>query len=516
MGKVKRNFITNIFLNISIFRVVYLCVLFFCSFCFVEIFANCIKYAMIIWGFVLIYYYYIKPKRYLDIMYARWLIGFIGVFLVTSVLHMADNFLNFFLNIVLLCHVVICFFILYGMHTERNKRRKRRELYIISTIILLATTVVMVISFISLLWGEQNIKFLMSDYSMVIFENRFTGIFINPNLLAFYGVVAIFLAHILSKTELYSECGIKRLIPNWLLVVCVVINLVGIFLSDSNGSLLLLACYVIGNFIYSFFGYVKLLDIKKLLFGAGTIVISIVIVVGVLLGMRISLNKAVSVALSAGNAMSQSQVIDPAPNNVTKPETIPEKNNNKMGVVTFAHENDNLDSGRLALLQQATYIFYNNPILGVGKENIIFYGEKLLDKGLRYSDLHNGYLTILVSNGLVGFAIFIGFAVSLGRHCIKSLFFEKRNLGKSPYVCLFAFIFAYCIYSVIEKTLLLEHTYMVAIFWYVLGYASCYMKKYDHIDEKFDFKMLFKKNVATQDENIDIIDKPTEIEDEYN
>lgn len=513
MAKVKRNFITNVFLNISIFRIVYLCTLFFGSLCFTEVFANGVKYAMLIWGFILIYYYYIKPVRYLEIMYARWLVGFIGASLVTAVLHLADNFLQ---NIVLLCHVIICFFILYGMHTERNKRRKKWEFYVTSVIVLLATTGIMIISLISLFWGEQNIKFFMSNYHMVIYENRFTGIFTNPNLLAFYGVVAVFFAHILSKSELYSECGIKKSLPNWFLIICIAINVVGVFLSDSNGSLLLLACYVIGYFIYISFRCIKLMNIKKIFFGAGMVVISAMIIVGALIGLRICSNKVVSMALSASNAESQSQVVDPAPNGVPKSEVVPDKNNDKMGVVTFAHKNENLDSGRLALLQQATYIFYNNPIMGVGKENIVLYGEKLLDKGLKYSDLHNGYLTILVSNGLVGFIIFIGFAVSLCRHCVKSLFFEERNLIKSPFVCLFAFIFAYCIYAVIEKTLLLEHTYMVVIFWYVLGYASCYMKKYNHIDEKFDFKVLFNKDIDTKDENIDIIDKPTEIAVEYN
>ena len=51
---------------------------------------------------------------------------------------------------------------------------------------------------------------------------------------------------------------------------------------------------------------------------------------------------------------------------------------------------------------------------------------------------------------------------------------------------------------------------MVVIFWYVLGYASCYMKRYDHIDDKFDVKSLFVRKEA--DNNIDIIDIPTEDE----
>lgn len=80
----------------------------------------------------------------------------------------------------------------------------------------------------------------------------------------------------------------------------------------------------------------------------------------------------------------------------------------------------------------------------MGKENIVLYADRLLEKGLKYSDLHNGYLTILVSNGLIGFVLFIGFAVALGRHCIKSLFLEKKNLKKVRFhVCLHLFCLLY-------------------------------------------------------------------------
>lgn len=495
MARLKRNSANNVFLNISTFRIVYLCSMFLGSFFFVEPIGHAIKYLSLVWAFIIIYHYYFKPKRFLKVLHSRWLILFLVATLTTAFIHIMDNF---FLNILLLLHAVVCFFVLFGMHTERNKKRVRKELYIVASIILIATTVGMIASFAVLPLGASQMKFLYSTYKFVIYENRFTGIFINPNLLGFYSVLAIVMAHILSKDELYSNIGKAVRFPLWFLIATSVINLIGLFMSDSNGAILLLAGYIAGISIYKFLGGMPSINIPALMLRGVAIILVAVISLGLLLSVRSVVNKSASYLMNQNH-----QIVEQKPN---KPAV---KNNNK-NIVTFAHENENLDSGRLALLEKAIKIFYNYPILGVGKENIVLFGQRLLDKGLKYTDLHNGYLTILVSNGLVGFVLFIGFAVSMCRQTIKSLFLEKRNLKNSPFVCLFAFVFAYCIYAVIEKTMLWEHTFMVATFWYMLGYLSYYVKKYDHNDDSFNFKALIPNKKQSISQEIDAIDIPTD------
>lgn len=507
----KRSIIANTFLNVSCFRMIYLCVMFFTSFCYLDVIFTVVKYIMIPWGLVLIYFYYIRPRRIKEIMHIKWLLSFLVASLFTILIHITDNFIQ---NIAIWFHIIISFFIIYGMHTERNKRRKRKELYIFALFTLIATTFAMILCFISLAFGRCDASFMWSKYHIVIYENRFTGIFTNPNLLAFYSVVAIVSAHILSKDDLYTECRKKRILKNWFLISCVIINMLGLFLSDSNGSILLITCYIIGNVFYYLFGSAKSIGIKRFIIKAVSSCIALVICMGGLLGLRICSNKAVSVVLSAGNAMVESNAINPEHKNEGIKEN-PPKNDGisepEKSIVTFAHENENLDSGRIKLLQNAVVIFYNNPVFGVGKENITLYGDRLLEKGMKYNDLHNGYLTILVSYGLVGFIFFMGFAVSVVNRCIRSIFLEKKDLKISPYVCLFAFAFAYCIYSIIEKALLLEQSYMVIIFWYIIGYASCYMQKYDHINEKFSIRLLFSEKILGKADrhSIDNIDIPT-------
>ncbi len=306
---------------------------------------------------------------------------------------------------------------------------------------------------------------------------------------------------------IYHRINKVKRFPKWLLITASVINLIGVFMSDSNGAILLLVGYILGFAIYKLLGGVPQLTIKKLFLKVIALMLVAVVSLALLLSVRSVVNKSASYIINSSNNISQQaedKPIDKKPPNM----------------VTFAHENDNLDSGRLKLLEKAIVVFYNNPIIGVGKENIVLFGKRLLETGFKYSDLHNGYLTILVSNGLVGFVLFIGFAVSIGKTSVKSLFLEKRSFKNNPYPCLFAFIFAYCIYAVIEKAMLWEHSFMVAIFWYMLGYLSCYVKKYDHEDDTFDIKMLFATKSKADDacensdkpelEEINIIDVPTD------
>ena len=58
--------------------------------------------------------------------------------------------------------------------------------------------------------------------------------------------------------------------------------------------------------------------------------------------------------------------------------------------------------------------------------------------------------------------------------------------------------------------MLWEHTFMVAVFWYMLGYMSYYVKKYDHNDESFNFKAPIPNKKQSINKEIDSIDIPTD------
>ena len=151
--------------------------------------------------------------------------------------------------------------------------------------------------------------------------------------------------------------------------------------------------------------------------------------------------------------------------------------------VTFGHENKNIDSGRFKLWKESINLFKISPFIGISNGNIVFYSEVYSNGVLNYSyhksDLHNGYLTILVSTGIIGFLLFGIFGFRFAKHSAQHLFLQKKTFRNDVYPCLFAFLFAYLIYAMFEKALLYDISFMVMWFWLMMGYMSCYIAKFE-------------------------------------
>jgi O-antigen ligase len=151
--------------------------------------------------------------------------------------------------------------------------------------------------------------------------------------------------------------------------------------------------------------------------------------------------------------------------------------------ITFNHVNKNIDSGRLKLIKESFKLFQLSPVFGISNGNIIEYSQKYLNGTLSLSyhnsDIHNGYLTIIVSTGVVGFLIFAVWGLKFGKHIVFNLF-KRQNAGSQDILpCLFAFCCGYLVYSLFEKALLYDISFMVMWFWYMLGMTSVYLNKYE-------------------------------------
>ncbi|HBM98174.1 MAG TPA: hypothetical protein DD413_01980 [Ruminococcus sp.] len=151
--------------------------------------------------------------------------------------------------------------------------------------------------------------------------------------------------------------------------------------------------------------------------------------------------------------------------------------------VTFKHENKNIDSGRFKLWMESVNLFKLSPIIGISNGNIVFYSEQYSDGVLNYTyhnnDLHNGFLTLLVSTGIIGFVLFGIFGFRFAKHAAQHLFLQKHTFRDDVYPCLFSFLFAYLMYALFEKALLYDISFMVMWFWLLMGYTSCYIAKFE-------------------------------------
>lgn len=495
--------ITALLMNTSAIRFSLLCLLFFGSVCVIDTACYFLAAPIYIWAGIVLYIKLIKEKKLRKIKH----LPIITLFIASGLISVAVNFAyNIHENLFMIYYVILCFFLFYGLYAEKTHEAAKREMTFFFKFFLSSTTILMTISIIILLCSKKGFMFM--NYYISIKDNRFVGIFTNANLLAFYAVIGVILCHILylrHKAVSKFTFGVSLYYG-----ICLFINLVSLFLSDSNGSLVFIIIYVCFIAFYKIFRNSDTVRTFNFIFRIISLVLACVVFAFSFLTIRSFAQEGFAALLESERKFSESQSIEitstiPESENSKIPESkpsnseetskadnnkyLPSDNTNTENIfsdkkaTTFTHENKNIDSGRIPLLKQAAKLFSLYPIFGVAPRNIVLYGEKYLG-GLKYSDFHNGFVTILVSFGVVGFTFFIIFAVKIAKSMLVCIF-KKRNKNdteREMLPCLLAFLAAYCVYSMFEVTLLLDISYRVLIFWLILGYAMSYLNHYEMSD----------------------------------
>ena len=137
------------FSDSSLFRRIYIIDLFFTNIAFLQIPAYVLLVFLFIWGVCLSVYNQRHNNTFFKLRFGIW----IGAFLAVTVFSMLINFSQTFLfSLLMLLHVVMCFFLFYGMHTE-PEFDYRIELYHIAKFIMYATTVINIIGITCLMFG---------------------------------------------------------------------------------------------------------------------------------------------------------------------------------------------------------------------------------------------------------------------------------------------------------------------------------------------------------------------------
>ncbi|MEE1219940.1 MAG: O-antigen ligase family protein [Ruminococcus sp.] len=483
----------------ALFRQLYIIDLFFCYVSFLQIPAYFFLVFLFCWGVYLVKKSLIENHTILKLRFGLW----IGAFLAFSCLSILINFtFTLFYSVLMLFHVAICFFVFYGMHTEKDFDFKS-ELFSVARLIVYISTIANIIGMICLMAG---IRFEWFWIKFTIYENRFTGVFFNPNILGFISVVALVCCHMLYKKDLLKSVKEPRVSIIWL-VACVATNLFSLMLCDSNASMVLALGYIIVYTVYVFFADKTGISKPEKSVSKSKIfvkIVSIVLVGSFLIGtafmFRVICQEGFAIVFSKTPSIVEilsgdtSKQIEEDKNK--KPSV---KEDKKSDEITFSHENTNIDSGRFKLWKESINLFKISPIIGIANGNIVLYSEEYANGTLSFSyhksDLHNGFLTILVSTGIIGFLLFCIFGFRFAKHAAQHLFLQKKTFRNDVYPCLFSFLFAYLFYAMFEKALLYDISFMVMWFWLMMGYTSCYIAKFEPMLES---QYLFHKKRLTR------------------
>lgn len=480
----------NLINNSSYFRISFILCLFFTNVAFLQIPAYVALVVLSIWGLYLTVRNIVKYKAYKKMEFGLWVMAFLGVNVISAFIHIKDNFL---INLLFILFMCICFFVFYGVHIEPETNVKH-ELYALCRIFLYMVTLMQIVGIACLI---MNISYHNEWIKLIIYENRYTGLFVNPNLSGFSSVVVIFMIHILTLHKFSSK---NSQIPNisriWL-ATGVFINVLTLFLSDSNASLVLFLGYIIVFVITKFISSRRDYNRKQLVLRFFSTMLAGLVIIVCTFFLRNICQIGVATMIKTSNevVVSESDV----PGTIILDED-----------VTFEHENQNVDSGRFTLWSQAMTIWSHYPIEGIGKGNLLKYSYDFFENGLHFSDLysgdfasmfatfttdiHNAYITILVCSGILGFLMFFAFAFRNGVAITGFLIRAKKSLDNTIFPCLFSFIVAYLGYACFEKAILYDMSFMVIIFWFILGQITCYnVRNRENSKKELSFKESIKK-----------------------
>ncbi|MBR1779745.1 MAG: O-antigen ligase family protein, partial [Clostridia bacterium] len=244
-------------------------------------------------------------------------------------------------------------------------------------------------------------------------------------------------------------------------VFCVSINLLGLILSDSIASFILLIFYLTFYALFSLIhrGYMDRSKAKNaFLFSCVFLAVSFIVTHIILQG-----------GLQSNISSLVNCFFDKFDKNI----------NFKFGRSEYDLK---YGSGRKILIDQALIIFKNNPIWGIGISNIEKFGNLYFDTGIAFPNyilgiafpnFHNGYLTILACYGLLGFLVFLLFFIKVFATFFAGFLKKAMELNFQDiavYKCLLAFLCSYLIFALFEKTFLSEINFMGITFWVILGY----------------------------------------------
>ncbi len=430
---------------------------------FCDTFALACRCVVLVWGAFILIRNFIINRNAFKVKYKWILWAFILMGIFTSIWNLSIDFLP---NMAFIYHSIICFFVFYGMYTEKEHKKIEFEMAFLLKYFIVFSTIT---SFIGILVALFKAQVSISGYYIGILRSRLIGIHTNSNLLALSNIISIISCDIINDKYIKGKFKSKLFSVPVLIISCI-INFVSLFLSDSNASFLFIVIYSIVRFFYVLFSNYKETRISYIAKGSIFLVGFCILVVLGSFSLRDFFQNGISVIINDIH-----KIEEPIVDNDNEVIIINPNESSNREEISIGRENYDISSGRITLLKQGIKLFMVNPWIGIGRGNLVRFGEKYLENGLVFSDLHNGYLTILVSYGLLGFGIFMAFSFLTAFDMCSYLFKANLRCDSGVFSKLFSVCVAYCAYSLFEKTLLSEITFMVVFFWLILGYTISYM-----------------------------------------
>lgn len=440
---------------------------------FTTLFVGSILKVFLAWGALVIAAEFIKNKNLLKDKRNIMLLAFIAC----SFIGVAANFRNNFTrNLLDWLYLAVFSFSLFYVSPKKNYKQAIHEIKVFSMEFIVISSI---ISFLSLLIFIFNFKrdFTVgkSYFLMGTFENRLFGFLGNPNsgaLIALLSIIASFIVlAILKKDDLDVESKKKSSKHiNKFLIFNIAIQFPVFFLSNSRSAVVALTTAVIifmflvcKNYMPKKFKTVKqkyiAMTMLVLFLSASTVVGAEKIVNGAMSGVPV-------VVYQIKQSFSDKDIENPS-----EPP--------KLSAMEREHLTDDVTNGRFEIWGAGFSVLKNNLLTGVGNDNILenankFLPVKFVKKSPEIaSNMHNVYLQILVSGGILPLLAFAAFILLVAVKTFKSFSNKLKLQDFLIRALMFSLVAALLVENLFDSNIIgFMNLPIVVCFWSVLGYVN--------------------------------------------
>ena len=449
-------------LNAEVFKSVFLIAAFFYVFGFTgEFIAKFIK-IFILWGGIIFLKDLFKNREILKNKKNLVLFGMMACVCISTLLNHNQRLIP---NIISLLYMGVEVFILTLVEKNNTKEKILKSINIQFNIIVFLTIICAIASII--IYGLDIKGSVFNGYHELLignFEGRLWGIYGNPNTLGQIGLISVFASMYLVYTNKDKK---KIKIYNY---VNILLQTMCIVLSNSRSTMVAL---IVSSFVFFLIKVIEREKDKKDTMLQGLLknklkVVGKVIVCMVILMLSLKVLK-ITLAV-APNITSLMNI---------KIEFSKDKMNETLNKVNREQTTSDVSNGRFSIWKSGFMVLSESPIIGVGPENVNERTLKYLPEEMvketpkMSSNMHNIYLQILVSHGIITFILFATYILINVFAIIKYLFVNKVDDKSKLYnniLVLSLIVCAILVINLFDSNLLYFFSlYMVAVFWIALG-----------------------------------------------
>ena len=428
---------------------------------------------VLLWGGLLGIYDLFTERRFLKSRHSIFLVVFTFLSILTVFVNYSMNLVG---NIKTYAYAALLILVIYPYEEGYSKEKITRDLNGFNAILAMFSTIV---GFGSLITFVFSIKFRVGDILQGFWEPTLWGLYRNPNtggMVSVAGIIAIAFLWYMGAKSADKKTGIFKKVC-FIIGICV--NYLYLILCASRGAMLTAFAALI---ITVFFLVLR----RSYHFAEGNhtgktvAVFSLMAVIAGLgsgaLGYMGSEGIKKGLSYLPGYISSFTSFTSDDPKN-------PSGSGDKKDPVNLDRNinSDNISTGRFEIWETGLQTLKFHPLLGCGSDNIGIMREKVVSENasshIKTNNMHNGYLQILVGNGVLGFAAFAAF-YALTIKDMASCFFGKMKRRINPVFVFFLFLMiaAISVDALFENILLINWSYAPVVLWFYLRCFALYFE----------------------------------------